>query len=202
MWNLFAKQESLSLEQVDLFKRYLALLLSWNKKINLTTITDPQKVVYYHFQDSLVLKRIVDLATMSNIADIGSGGGFPGIPLAIVYSHLDVVLIEVNQKKINFLKEVIATLQLKNVFISDYDWRTFLRKPKYDIQLFCARASLQPKELIRVFQPSCEYHDASLVYWAADKWEAEKVVKPFVSQDIAYKVGTRRRRLIMLQRVT
>lgn len=200
MWIEFAKQESLSSDQVALFKQYLALLVSWNKKFNLTTITDSKKIIQYHFRDSLALARVVDLKTISWLADVGSGGGFPGIPLAITNPDLDVTLIEVNQKKISFLIHVVKTLQLNNVAISEYDWRTFLRKPKYDIQLFCARASLQPKELIRIFQPSCAYNDASLIYWASAGWEPEKAVKPFIVRDVAYKIGTRRRRLILLQR--
>ncbi len=200
MWHQFVKQESLSEEQVEQFKQYLALLLAWNKKSNLTTITDPQKVIDYHFHDSLVINRIVDMSTIRCLADVGSGGGFPGVPIAIVYPDIEVVLIEVNQKKIAFLNELVASLGLKNVVIVDYDWRTFLRKTEYDLQLVCVRASLQPAELLRMFQPSCRYDGASLVYWASDGWEPELAVKKQIVRDVAYKVGTRRRRLILFKR--
>lgn len=202
MWHQFALHDDLSDKQIALFKQYLSLTLSWNVKTNLTTITDPQKIIWYHFQDSLAVKRAVDMDAVTHILDVGSGGGFPGIPLAIAYPEKDIILIEVNHKKVAFLQEVITQLNLKNVMISDYDWRTFLRKTTYPAQLVCARASLRPKELIRMFQPSSSYNTAWLVYWASSQWDGAKEIKPFLWRDIAYNVGSRHRRLIVMKKGT
>ncbi len=73
MWLKFAKQEALSPEQVEQFKQYLSLLISWNKKFNVTTITDPKKIIQYHFQDSLAVHRVVAVASIPWLADVGSG---------------------------------------------------------------------------------------------------------------------------------
>ncbi len=200
VWQQFKEQEQLTDDQLEKFQRYAALLLEWNEKSNLTAITDLQRIVFDHFQDSLALKNVVDLSTISSVADVGTGGGFPGIPLAILYPHISMMLIEVNQKKIRFLEEVIRVLKLDNVSISDYDWRTFLRQTEYDIKLFCARASLQPEELIHMFKPSCHYRDAQLVYWASKQWEPAKQLVPYIVRDVPYVVGGKQRRLILMKR--
>ena len=199
MWQQFAQAERLSDEQLKKFQQYAALLLAWNEKSNLTAITDLQRVIFDHFQDSLALKNIVDLSIIFSLADVGSGGGFPGIPLAILYPHIAVTLIEVNQKKIRFMQEVIRVLKLTNVSTSDYDWRTFLRQTNYDIQFFCARASLKPEELVHMFKPSCQYRNAQLVYWASQQWEPGKRVQPLIVDDVAYAVDNKKRRLILMR---
>jgi len=198
-WQQFKKNEQLTDDQLIKFQQYADLLLLWNEKSNLTAITSLRKIIADHFQDSLALKYLIDLSTITHMADVGSGGGFPGLPLAIRYPHLSVLLIEVNQKKVRFLHEVITVLGLDNVSISDYDWRTFLRQTEYDIQLFCARASLQPEELIRMFKSSCRYHNAQLVYWASREWKPAKRVVPFIADDVSYSVDKKQRRLILLR---
>lgn len=199
-WQQFAQIEALNDQMIARFKMYLSLLVAWNEKINLTTITQVPEILRYHFQDSLALKHGIDVATSKSIADIGSGAGFPGIPLAIVYPHLSITLIEVQEKKNQFLQCVIRELGLANVIVCNYDWRTFLRKTTYDIQVFCARASLQPKELVRMFAPTCYYQRATIVYWASTLWKADQEVNKFVVHDVAYLVGSRTRRLIVMRR--
>ena len=199
LWQQFAAQEQLSDEQLQKFQRYADLLLEWNEKSNLTAITSLQRVITDHFQASLALGHAIDLSTISSLAAVGTGGGFPGIPLAILYPHISVMLIEVNHKKVRFLQEVTKQLQLANVAISDYDWRTFLRQTEYDIELFCARASLQPEELLHMFKPSCRYRNAQLVYWASQQWQPGKQVVPFIVGDVSYAVDKKQRRLIVMR---
>ena len=200
-WQRFAKEETLSSAQLEAFKRYAELLIEWNEKSNLTTVIELPSIISYHFQDSLRLARIVDVTSLSSIADVGAGGGFPGIPLAIKYPHLSVVLIEVSFKKIQFLDEIITTLNLGDrVSIYDKDWRTFLRITDFEIDLFCARASLQPEELLRMFKPSSSYRATYLVYWASHEWEPSAKVAPFIQKEASYKVGNRHRRLILIEK--
>ena len=199
IWQQFTHSEYLADDQLKKFQQYASLLLLWNKKSNLTAITSLERVISDHFQDSLALKNAIDLSMIASVADVGSGGGFPGIPLAIKYPHVSVLLIEVNQKKVRFLQEVIRVLGLANVSISDYDWRTFLRQTTYDIQLFCARASLQPKELIHLFKPSCQYQHAQLVYWASAQWKPDKRLDPYIVEDVSYTVDKKQRRLIVMR---
>lgn len=199
-WVSFAQEFSLTDGQLDLFKRYYLLLYAANKTVNLTTIINELDVIDYHFKDSLQLRTIVDMDTITHTADVGTGGGFPGIALAIKYPNLAVTLIEVNTKKIQFLDMLITELGLSNrVSVFDEDWRTFLRMTHEDIQLFCARASLQPEELIRLFKPASPYKHADLVYWASSTWQPSKIVKPYITKDISYIIRTKKRRLILLQ---
>ena len=197
----FCRDFSLTDKQRQQFLTYLEMFLATNEDFNLTAITDVIKVIDFHFRDSLQLAKSIDLTSFKGLADIGSGGGFPGIPLKIMYPDLFVVLIEVTRKKINFLWDVINKLGMDNVFVSELDWRTFLRKPTFEVDIFCARASLHTDELLRLYKPGCEYKDAQLVYWASDAWKPTDLELPYIEKTVAYKVGNKDRKLIFFKRV-
>jgi len=180
---------SLTLEQIFLYQKYLHMLREWNTKFNLTTILEPQKIVENHFHDSLAISQHIDFSEINTIVDVGTGAGFPGIPLKILFPHLHVILIEVNAKKRIFLEHIIKQLGLESVTIYSQDWRTFLWQAVYSVDYFFARASLQPEELVRMFKPSCVYKDAQLVYWASKKWIASDMEKPFIYKEVEYEVG-------------
>jgi 16S rRNA (guanine527-N7)-methyltransferase len=95
---------------------YLALLLRWNRAYNLTAIRDPREMVAKHLLDSLAMHASVDAiaAASGSLADLGTGAGLPGIPLAIVKPALQVALVEANGKKARFLREAVRTLPLPN----------------------------------------------------------------------------------------
>jgi 16S rRNA (guanine527-N7)-methyltransferase len=101
--------------QAEPLAAYLALLVKWNRVYNLTAIRDPQQMVTHHLLDSLTL--LAHLGTPARLADVGSGAGLPGIPLAIVRPQMAVTLIESNQKKAAFLQQVKIELKLENVSI-------------------------------------------------------------------------------------
>lgn len=100
---------------VDQFLTFRSLLLEWNEKINLTTITDDEGVVYKHFLDSLTcLQSKVDF-NGKKVLDLGTGAGFPGVPLKIAIPDLDITLMDSLNKRIQYLNEVCSALQFKNV---------------------------------------------------------------------------------------
>lgn len=100
-------------EQIKQFYDYMNLLLEWNEKINLTAITDKDEIILKHFVDCLtILKYIKENAC---IIDVGTGAGFPGIPLKIARKDLKIVLMDSLNKRINFLNEVIKNLKLENI---------------------------------------------------------------------------------------
>jgi 16S rRNA (guanine527-N7)-methyltransferase len=106
----------LSLQQLGLFQTYLRELSVWNSKTNLTSITQPEEIIVKHFVDSIACsKSIVELLPNSKLLDIGSGAGFPGLPLKIIFPELIVTLLEPTSKKIAFLRHMIGTLELKNI---------------------------------------------------------------------------------------
>ena len=100
-------------EQLTKFYEYMNLLLQWNEKINLTAITEPKEIILKHFIDSLTINRY--LKENSKLADVGTGAGFPGIPLKIVRPDLKITLVDSLNKRINFLNEVITRLNLKEI---------------------------------------------------------------------------------------
>jgi 16S rRNA (guanine(527)-N(7))-methyltransferase RsmG len=188
-WKKLVHEFSLTAQQAEQLQQYGDWLIEWNEKFNLTAILDPNKIVQYHFYDSLALSHYMDFSLLLATADIGTGAGFPGIPLKILFPHLVMVLIEVNNKKRAFLEYVIQELGLENVIIYPYDWRTFLRSTNYQIDCFFARASLQPEELVRIFKPSSAYQDAELVYWASQQWVAGRHEASFKDKEIEYEVA-------------
>ncbi|TKB52585.1 MAG: 16S rRNA (guanine(527)-N(7))-methyltransferase RsmG [Nitrospira sp.] len=112
-----ARELGLTIEEVhaEQFMRYLTHLIEWNKSINLTTITNPKEIIIKHFIDSLGVLIATSFPKNSVVLDIGSGGGFPGIPLKIVRPDIRLILVEPVRKKYSFLNSVIGLLQLRGV---------------------------------------------------------------------------------------
>jgi len=100
---------------------YLDLLLKWNKKMNLTAVREPEQIVQRHFGESLFAASLVASACPAarTLADIGSGAGFPGIPIKIAVLHLHVTLIESQHKKATFLREVVRSLNLSEIQVGN-----------------------------------------------------------------------------------
>jgi 16S rRNA (guanine(527)-N(7))-methyltransferase RsmG len=204
-WTKLINKYALTKEQEYQLKLYLELLIEWNEKFNLTAITDATAIGEYHFDDSLALSQHIDFSGIKTVADVGTGGGFPGLPLKILFPHLTVILIEVNSKKRSFLTHVIEQLGLTNIILYPYDWRTFLRTIPTEwglIDYFFARASLQPEELTRVFKSACAYKNATFIYWASSQWFAEKIVAPFVEKEILYTLSSVERKFVFLKKLS
>ena len=101
--------------QMCQFLQYYELLVEWNSFMNLTAITDYDEVIKKHFIDSLSLIKAIDLSDEIKVIDIGTGAGFPGIPLKIAFPNLKVTLLDSLNKRIKFLNEVIDKLELKDI---------------------------------------------------------------------------------------
>lgn len=116
-------------KQINQFYDYMNLLLEWNEKINLTAIVEPEEVILKHFIDSLTINKYIE--KNKTIADVGTGAGFPGIPLKIYRPDLNVTLVDSLNKRINFLNEVIDKLDLKEISTVHSRVEDFGRDKKY-----------------------------------------------------------------------
>ena len=113
--------------KIEKFAIHALELMKWNQKTNLTAITDPFEVAVKHFLDSIVPVKIIP--SNASLLDIGSGGGFPGIPLKIILPSLSVTLIDASRKKVSFLKHIIRILELKNIDALQIRAEEFANKP-------------------------------------------------------------------------
>ena len=103
--------------QTDAFQKYMKLLLTWNEKMNLTAITEPRDIVIKHFADSLTILSCLELPKGAKVLDVGSGAGFPGIPLKIAQEDIDLTLLDSQNKRLTFLKEVCEKIRIKAEFV-------------------------------------------------------------------------------------
>ena len=101
--------------QLKLLERYYELLVEYNKVMNLTGITEKEDVYLKHFYDSLTIVKVIDLTKYDTLCDVGTGAGFPGLVLKIMFPNLKVTLLDSLNKRLNFLNVVIKELNLKDI---------------------------------------------------------------------------------------
>ncbi len=116
---------------------YIDLLLRWNQRVSLTTVTDPLQILSFHFGESFFARLALDIRSVSLI-DIGSGAGFPGLALKILMDNLRVTLVESNSKKATFLSEVVRSLELSSAEVCRSRMEDF--EPGEKVEFVTARA--------------------------------------------------------------
>ena len=147
---LLNKVNELSVElndkQVNQFIRFYEILVEWNKVMNLTGITEYDEVVEKHFVDSLSIVKAIDIKNVESVIDIGTGAGFPGIPLKIAFPHLKITLLDSLNKRIKFLNTVIDELGLEDIHTIHGRAEDFAKqeayREKYDLCVSRAVANL------------------------------------------------------------
>ena len=131
---------TLSEENLNNLDIYKELLKEYNKKFNLTTIIKDTDIYLKHFYDSLCLLSLNEVRKAKSILDIGTGAGFPGLVIAIVLKDINVVLVESNGKKCNFLKEVVSRLNLNNVTIYNMRAEEYVKNSRELFDVVTSRA--------------------------------------------------------------
>lgn len=126
--------------QLNQFQKYYELLISWNEKMNLTGITQKEEVYLKHFYDSATLMKIINLEESEDLCDVGSGAGFPGMVIKILYPSLKITLIDSLMKRINFLDEVIKELNLEKIETIHSRIEEFGQKNRESFDIVTARA--------------------------------------------------------------
>lgn len=149
------KKLGINLTEVQLqqLNQFYELLVEWNKKINLTRITNIDDVYLKHFYDSITICKVINLYERSNLCDIGTGAGFPGLVLKIIFPNLNVTLIDSLNKRVNYLNDVISKLSLKNIEAIHIRGEDYARKNYEKFDIVTARAVANLKELSEICLP-------------------------------------------------
>ena len=129
-------------KQLEQLEKYYELLVYWNERVNLTRIINKEDVYLKHFYDSLTIVKVVDLKEENTLLDFGTGAGFPGMVLKIMYPNLKVTLVDSLQKRINFLDIVIKELDLKDI-TTIHERVENLKNSNYDVITTRAVANLE-----------------------------------------------------------
>jgi len=154
-------------EKLNKLEKFYNLLIEWNEKINLTTITNKEDVYLKHFYDSLTLHNEVDLTKNIKLCDVGSGAGFPGIVLKIVFPNLDIVLVDSLNKRVNYLNEIIKELDLNGIYAVHSRMEDFSKEHEEEFDIITARAVANVKVLAEICVRALKI-DGNLVFMKAN----------------------------------
>ncbi len=143
----------LSSKQLDQLDKYYHLLVEWNQKINLTRIIEEKDVYLKHFYDSLTLVKVIDLNQDLKLCDIGTGAGFPGIVLKIVFPNLKITLVDALLKRINFLNIVIKELGLSDIEAIHSRAEDYVKFHKNEFDIVTSRAVSKLSNLLEYSIP-------------------------------------------------
>lgn len=169
--------------QLNQFQEYYKLLVEWNKKVNLTAITEKNEVFLKHFYDSITASFYYPFKNVTSICDIGAGAGFPSIPLKICYPHVKVTIVDSLKKRINFLEQLIETLKLDHVDVIHSRAEDIGKNKMYreHFDLVTARAVARMSVLSEYCLPLCKIGGAFIALKGANSHEeltdAKKAIK-------------------------
>lgn len=160
-------------EQLKKLEHFYELLISWNEKMNLTRITEKEEVYLKHFYDSLTLTKVVDLKDVETLCDVGSGAGFPGIVLKIVFPNLKITLIDSLQKRVNYLNAISKELELKDIVAIHTRCEDYAKINREKFDIVTARAVANLKVLSELCIPMVKVNG----YFIAMKANVEDEIK-------------------------
>lgn len=160
--------------------KFYQLLIEWNEKMNLTRITKKEEVYLKHFYDSLTLVKTVDLTKEYTVCDVGSGAGFPGIVLKIVFPNLNITLLDSLQKRVNYLNEIIQELGLKKITAVHQRAEDYAKENREQYDIVTARAVANLKTLSELCIPMVKENGKFIAMKAKatdEIKEAEEMIK-------------------------
>ena len=161
-------------EQLDKLNMFYELLISWNEKINLTRITEEKEVYLKHFYDSLTLFKAINLNDNLTLCDVGTGAGFPGIVLKIVFPNLKVTLIDALQKRVNYLNSIIAELNLKDIVAIHARSEDYAKENYEHFDIVTARAVANLSVLSELCIPMVQVNGYFIPMKANADWEIQE----------------------------
>lgn len=144
---------NISDDKLEKLNKYYELLVNWNNKFNLTSITEKESVYLKHFYDSICIVKTNLIKDNSTLCDIGTGAGFPGIVISIFFPKMKITLLESNKKKCEFLNEVKKELKLDNIIIENQRAEIYGKKVREEYNLITCRAVSQLRILLELSAP-------------------------------------------------
>lgn len=177
-------------EQLEKLEQFYNLLITWNKKINLTRITEKEEVYLKHFYDSLTLSRVIALNKNLTLCDVGSGAGFPGIVLKIVFPNLKITLIDSLQKRVNYLNEIIQELNLSDIEAVHARAEDYAKNHREEFDIVTARAVAN----LRILSELCIPMVKEQGYFIAMKANIEEELK--ASNEIIKKLNSQIEKIV------
>lgn len=164
---------SLSEDQLQQLKQFYEILIEENKVMNLTRIVEKEDVYLKHFYDSITIIKAVDLTKIETLCDVGTGAGFPGIVLKIVFPNLKITLIDALQKRVNYLNRVIQNLNLKEIEAIHTRSEDYARKNREKFDIVTARAVANLSILSEITIPMVKVNG----FFIAMKAQSEEEIK-------------------------
>jgi 16S rRNA (guanine527-N7)-methyltransferase len=162
----------LSQEHLEKFDKYFDFLIEYNKVTNLTRITEKTEVYYKHFYDSIALINTIDFNTVDSLCDMGSGAGFPGIPIKILYPNIKLTIIDSLGKRIKFLEQLISKLDIKNIDIINDRIEVFGKNNQLKYDLVTARALGSMQLIVEMALPMTKLN-GSFIAFKSTRYEEE-----------------------------
>lgn len=207
--NIFDKYEiNLNKRQYDQLCIYADFLVEYNKNVNLTAITDPVEILYKHFIDSILLTKYVDFSKKSAIIDVGTGAGFPSVPIKIFYPDIKITLLDSLNKRITFLKNLCQKIEIDAEFIhgrAEIIGRMPEYREKFDIS--CARAVANMSLLSEYCLPFVKVGGI----FAAMKGPSENINASLnavdllggrFENDFSYEIESEKRKIVIVRKVS
>jgi 16S rRNA (guanine527-N7)-methyltransferase len=177
---------SLTSTHLDQFMTYIQELIRWNKKINLTGIDKPKDIIVKHFVDSLAALNACNIPLNSVVVDIGSGAGFPGIPLKIVREDLRLILVEPVQKKSSFLKSLIGLLKLKHASTFDGTVQDYAKVPSRTLTDFALVRAVKFNEIMSSVKELLRQGGRAILYRAESIDSTEKYTSFTLMNELSF----------------
>ena len=156
--------ENLINKNLEAFNKYYEVLVEENSKYNLTNITLKDEVFEKHFNDSIYMNKIIDLNSVESLCDIGSGAGFPALPLKIAYPHLKITIIEPTLKRVNFMRMICNILDLKDVTIINGRAEDVINDYREAFDVVTARAVANLQMLLELTVPYAKVNGYVISY--------------------------------------
>lgn len=207
--NIFDKYEiNLNKRQYDQLCIYADFLVEYNKNVNLTAITDPVEILYKHFIDSILLTKYVDFSKKSAIIDVGTGAGFPSVPIKIFHPDIKITLLDSLNKRITFLKNLCQKIEIDAEFIhgrAEIIGRMPEYREKFDIS--CARAVANMSLLSEYCLPFVKVGGI----FAAMKGPSENINASLnavdllggrFENDFSYEIESEKRKIVIVRKVS